>query len=112
MRTTLGVGRGVWGVGLAALALTSCTKGEAAVVLDEQPHALSAPTKVGTAPMFAVAPNGAHTAAWVSAPGGGTDGRLYVATMGATDRVAGAPAELRDTLGPNQAQGESPPNIG
>jgi hypothetical protein len=41
-------------------------------------EAVSRVTSVGTAPMFAVAPNGDEAVAWVSAPGGGTDGRVYV----------------------------------
>ena len=105
-----GVGRWAWGVTVLSIALAGCTRGEAVVTLDA-PHALSAPTRVGTAPMFAVAPSGERAAAWVSAPAGGTDGRLYVATMAAGDTVAGAPAEVRDTLGPIEAHGESPPKI-
>jgi BNR repeat protein len=62
-------------------------------------------TDVGTAPMFAVSPAGNEAVAWVSAPGGGTDGRLYVSVAG------GAPIELRDPLGPIEAHGESPPKL-
>ena len=54
--------------------------------------------------MFALSPSGKRAVAWVSAPGGGTDGRLYVAT-------GGAPAELRDSLGPIEPHGEAPPKI-
>ena len=54
--------------------------------------------------MFAVSPAGKRAVAWVSAPGGGTDGRLYVAT-------GGAPSELRDSLGPIEPHGEAPPKI-
>lgn len=67
--------------------------------------AVSRSTSVGTAPMFAVAPNGMQALVWVSAPGGGTDGRVYL-SIG-----AGEPAELRDTLGPIEPHGESPPKI-
>ncbi len=67
--------------------------------------AVSAPTLVGSAPMFAIAPSGARAAAWVSAPGGGTDGRLYISVNGR------APAELRDSLGPIEAHGEAPPKL-
>jgi len=110
MRSTdFGVRDSVVGVVTAAL-LGACATPDPAVTLDEA-HALSAPTSVGTAPMFAVAPSGAHAAAWVSAPSGGTDGRLYVATMQSGDSVAGTPAEVRDTLGPIEAHGESPPKI-
>jgi hypothetical protein len=60
---------------------------------------------VGTAPMFAVARDGAEAAAWVSAPGGGSDGRLYV------KRDDGTVVELRDSLGPIEPHGESPPKL-
>jgi hypothetical protein len=66
---------------------------------------LSVTGDVGTAPMFAVAPNGTEAAAWVSAPNGGTDGRLYVAVNNAV------PVELRDSLGPIEPHGESPPKL-
>jgi hypothetical protein len=60
---------------------------------------------VGTAPMFAVSRDGAEAAAWVSAPHGGSDGRLYVRVNG------GAVVELRDSLGPIEPHGESPPKL-
>ncbi len=66
---------------------------------------VSAHTRVGTTPMFAVAPGGTQAVAWVSAPGGGTDGRLYVSVGGAP------PSEIRDSLGPIEAHGEAPPKI-
>lgn len=55
--------------------------------------------------MFAVSRSGAQAVGWVSAPQGGTDGRLYVAVG------RGAPTEIRDSLGPVEAHGESPPKI-
>ena len=67
--------------------------------------ALSSATAVGTAPMFAVSTRGAQAAAWVSAPNGGTDGRLYVSARN------GAPSEIRDPLGPIEAHGEAPPKL-
>jgi hypothetical protein len=66
---------------------------------------LSTPTSVGTAPMFAVSPSGNEAIAWVSAPNGGTDGRLYISVNGAP------PVEIRDSLGPIEAHGESPPKL-
>jgi len=60
---------------------------------------------VGTAPMFAVSSSGKEAAAWVSAPNGGTDGRLNVSVSG------GAPVMLRDSLGPIEPHGESPPKL-
>jgi hypothetical protein len=70
-----------------------------------EPHTVSAPTSVGAAPMFAVSDSGQQATAWISAPEGGSDGRLYVSVDGA------APSELRDSLGPIEPHGESPPKI-
>ena len=67
--------------------------------------AVSRATDVGTAPMFAVSPGGNEAVVWVSAPDGGTDGRLYVSVDG------GPPSSIADSLGPIQAHGESPPKI-
>ncbi len=70
-----------------------------------EPHAVSAPTSVGAAPMFAVSDSGEQATAWISAPEGGSDGRLYVSVDGQP------PSELRDSLGPIEPHGESPPKI-
>lgn len=89
---------------LAVLApLAAC--GRAPVVTLAEASTVSAPTAVGAAPILALAPDGARTVAWVSAPGGGTDGRMYVSTDD------GAPVEIRDTLGPIQPHGEAPPKL-
>lgn len=86
----------------AAAALAGCSRSGAefgdAKVLN---HAAA----VGTAPMFAVSRQGTQAAAWVSAPGGGTDGSLYISV---DDRE---PAVLKDSLGPIEAHGESPPKL-
>jgi hypothetical protein len=66
---------------------------------------LSTATPVGAAPMFAVSPRGDQAAAWISADGGGSDGKLYVSV---NDR---APSILSDTLGPIEPHGESPPKL-
>lgn len=68
-------------------------------------RAIAAPAGFGTAPMFAVGAAGTEAIAWVSAPGGGTDGRVMVSVAGR------APVRLRDPLGPIEAHGESPPKI-
>jgi hypothetical protein len=71
-----------------------------------EPHEIiSRTTGVGAAPMFAVSATGKRAAAWVSAPGGGTDGRLYVSINGA------APVEVTDPLGPIVAHSEAPPKL-
>ena len=86
------------------VALSACAKEKGTVELAD-PVALSSPTTVGTAPMFAVSRKGAQAVAWVSAPDGGTDGRLYVSVGSA------APVEIRDKLGPIEPHGESPPKL-
>ncbi len=70
-----------------------------------EPAEVGTATPVGTAPMFAVSPTGVQAMAWVSAPDSGTDGRLYISVGGAP------PVELRDSLGPVEAHGESPPKL-
>lgn len=80
-----------------------CRNADARATLDA-PETVSAPTSVGAAPMFALSPTGERAVAWISAPGGGTDGRLYVST-------GGSPSELRDSLGPIEPHGEAPPKI-
>jgi hypothetical protein len=91
-------------IAVAVLA-AACTKGGAPSIQLGESVVLSAPTSVGTAPMVAVGPGNIQAVAWVSAPNGGTDGRLYVSVHGAP------PAEIRDSLGPVQAHGEAPPKI-
>ena len=62
-------------------------------------------TPGGAAPMFVVSPRGAEAAAWVSAPGGGSDGSLYISVDG------GPPAVISDSLGPIEPHGEVPPKL-
>lgn len=88
----------------AMLAAWGCTR-PPAVAFDEQAEDLGASTSVGAAPMFAIAPSGARTVAWISAPDAGTDGRLYVSTDQAPT------SELRDPLGGIEPHGESPPKL-
>lgn len=86
-----------------ALTASACRDAGARTALSES-ETVSAATTVGAAPMFALSPSGKRAVAWVSAPGGGTDGRLYVTT-------GGAPSELRDSLGPIEPHGEAPPKL-
>jgi hypothetical protein len=86
-----------------AALLTGCSE-QPKLQLSE-PHTVSAPTSVGAAPMFAVSDSGKQATAWISAPEGGSDGRLYVSVNGQP------PSELRDSLGPIEPHGESPPKI-
>jgi len=73
-------------------------------------RAISAMTVVGAAPILAIAPNGERATAWVSAPDGGTDGRLHVLVTSASD-TTGVARELRDPLGPIEPHGEAPPKL-
>ena len=90
-------------VTIALIALGACSR-EPVPQLGE-PEVLSRATSIGTAPMFAVSRDGREAIAWVAAPNGGTDGRIYVSVD------AGTPHELRDTLGPIEPHGESPPKL-
>ena len=85
------------------MTLSACASHEEVSLGDAE--AVSRSTSVGTAPMLAFAPNGDRALVWVSAPGGGNDGRVYL-TVGQS-----ATAELRDTLGPIEPHGEAPPKI-
>jgi hypothetical protein len=89
---------------VAAIALLAGCNGHEQIQLSE-PQTVSAATSVGAAPMFAVSASGKQAMAWISAPEGGSDGRLYVSVGGS------APSELRDSLGPIEPHGESPPKI-
>jgi hypothetical protein len=100
MQTAKRVSAGVFLV----TAIAACNRNDSGIKLSEAAP-LSASTTVGTAPMFAVAPKGDQAVAWVSAPNGGTDGRLYV-SVGQQK-----PAEIRDSLGPIEAHGEAPPKL-
>lgn len=90
-------------IALAAITMIAACGSPATPV--GEPRAASASTAVGTAPMFAISAAGAEAVAWVSAPGGGTDGRLFVSVGDA------APTEHRDSLGPIEAHGEAPPKL-
>src|SRR5688572_11624484 len=108
MRLETTMKTGALAASLTVLAL-ACSPGQGdeiaeAVVFGEEVQ-ISARTEVGAAPMFSVAPDGREAVAWISAPEGGTDGRLYLSVDG------GDPVELRDPLGPIEAHGESPPKI-
>jgi hypothetical protein len=71
---------------------------------------LTATTGGGAAPVLAASTSGRLAMAWVSAPNGGSDGRLYVRPD--ARGIASAPAaELRDSLGNLSIYGEVPPKI-
>lgn len=88
----------------ATIGLAGCARDKGSVELAD-PVALSSPTTVGTAPMFAVSQKGTQAVAWVSAPSGGSDGRLYVSVNSAKA------VEIQDSLGPIEPHGESPPKL-
>ncbi|MEP7382381.1 MAG: sialidase family protein [Gemmatimonadota bacterium] len=90
---------------ILAVLLAGLACGEQPTVTFSDTEDIGASTSVGAAPMFAVAPSGARTLAWISAPDGGTDGRLYVSTESAPT------TELRDPLGGIEPHGESPPKL-
>jgi hypothetical protein len=88
---------------LGGLILVACSR-EPRIALGEA-ELLRGGAETGAAPMVALSPSGQRTVAWVSAPDGGRDGRLYVVTDG------GPTSELRDSLGGIEPHGEAPPKI-
>ncbi len=109
----------------ALLALAACGRGDArpasgpasggagaGVRFTSAPRAAAAgAAEPGSAPTVAVAADGRRAVAWVTAPGGGTDGRLRVAVVDAAGRPAAPAVELRDPLGPIEPHGEAPPKV-
>ena len=100
---------------LVLVPLAACGRGDAAPASGATGVTFAAAQSLtgadlGAAPTLAVAPDGRRAAAWVTAPDGGTDGRLRVAVADSTGRL-GAPVELRDPLGPIEPHGEAPPKL-
>lgn len=98
---------GVAGMWLASL---SCAGESPRAAIRWTPSATVAPTG-GAAPVLAVAPSGRITLAWVSAPNGGTDGRLFLRPNVGPDSAQSPVSELRDPLGSLSIYGEVPPKI-
>ena len=96
--------------GVTAAAVVACAKLAADAPALRLGEARTMAGEYGTATTVALSPGGRRAAAWVTAPGGGSDGRLYVAVADAGGTL-GAPAELRDPLGPIQPHGEAPPKL-
>src|ERR687898_2519979 len=72
---------------------------------------VSQETENGATPMFLATPGGGRVVAWVSAPGGGSDGSLHLSV---TPAGAGGPlptVTVRDPLGAIEAHGEAPPQL-
>ena len=85
------------------------TSGNATLAFSEA-RLVSSETENGATPMFLATPAGQRVLAWVSAPGGGEDGRLHVVV---TDPAGayGPPATIIDPIGPIEPHGESPPQL-
>jgi peroxiredoxin len=105
------------GWSLALLLAAACTgsavpeaPAPASVTFDAVSTPLSRLTEVGAAPILAFSAEGHRATAWVSAPDGGTDGRLYVSVADAAGTF-GPAVEIRDPLGPIEAHGEAPPKL-
>jgi BNR repeat-like domain len=72
---------------------------------------ISQETENGATPMFLAAPGGGRVVAWVSAPGGGSDGSLHVSVTPAGATAPLPTVTVRDPLGPIEAHGEAPPQL-
>lgn len=72
---------------------------------------VSQETENGATPMFLAVPGGGRVVAWVSAPGGGSDGSLHVSVTPAGADAALPTVTVRDQLGAIEAHGEAPPQL-
>jgi hypothetical protein len=61
--------------------------------------------------MFVALPGGGRVVAWVSAPGGGSDGSLHLSVTPAGAASALPTVTVRDPLGAIEAHGEAPPQL-
>jgi hypothetical protein len=103
--------RRLGGSAVAALLVAACGPADDGGAGRFTPARLvSAETENGATPMFLVTPAGQQVLAWVSAPGGGEDGRLHVVVT-PPGQAAGTPVTLTDPLGPIEPHGESPPQL-
>ncbi len=68
-------------------------------------------TENGATPMFLSTPSGTRVVAWVSAPGGGSDGALNVSVTPAGAAGPLPTTTVRDPLGAIEAHGEAPPQL-
>ena len=89
-------------VGIACC-LAACGEAKPAVELGKA-ETPSTMTDVGRAPAYAVSSDGAEAVVWVSAPDGGSHGRLQLLRNGKT-------LEIGDSLGAIEAHDEAPPKI-
>jgi len=72
---------------------------------------ISQETENGATPMFLATPGGGRVVAWVSAPGGGSDGSLHLSVTPARAASALPTVTVRDPLGAIEAHGEAPPQL-
>jgi hypothetical protein len=87
---------------VATLLMAGC--GGSEVVVLQETTTPSNQTQVGRAPAYALSPDGAESVLWVSAPEGGTHGRLQL--------LRGSQLlEIGDSLGVVEAHDEAPPKI-
>ncbi len=72
---------------------------------------VSQETENGATPMFLATSQGDRVVAWVSAPGGGSDGSLHISVTpsGAAEPLPAV--TVRDPLGAIEAHGEAPPQL-
>lgn len=72
---------------------------------------VSRETENGATPMFLAAPDGGRVVAWVSAPGGGSEGSLHFSVTPAGATAPLPTVQVTDPLGPIEAHGEAPPQL-
>ncbi|MEE8571814.1 MAG: hypothetical protein V3T20_00990, partial [Gemmatimonadota bacterium] len=75
------------------------------------PRVVSLETDNGATPMLFTTSGGDRVLAWVSAEGGGKDGRLHFSVTRAKEPKPRETVTVRDPLGPIEPHGEAPPKI-
>lgn len=75
------------------------------------PRVVSLETDNGATPMLFTTSGGDRVLAWVSAEGGGEDGRLHFSVTRAKEPTPRETVTVSDPLGPIEPHGEAPPKI-
>ena len=102
----------------AAAALAACDRmpevadrGAADAIALSPARVVSQATANGATPMFLATAAGDRIVAWVSSPGGGSEGSLHFAVTPAGAAGALPTVTLTDSLGGIEAHGEAPPQL-
>lgn len=97
---------------IAGCASSSAMEGGAGALAFSDARLVSRETENGATPMFLATPAGDRVLSWVSAPGGGSDGAVHFSVTPAGADQPLPTVTVRDSIGPIEAHGEAPPQLG